>query len=147
MIKRRHIATVVMSVGVLGKLNAAGAYAALPENATRASLSATAPAPPAEQQFDGPVGHLKLSPGSPQPAFNVAYGDDGGDDGHHHRVVPLAPLTPLTPARPVHPGHMVTTAMTGMTDMTTDKGIGLQRGRTGSICPRIELGGGHERGS
>lgn len=99
MIKRRHIATVVMSVGVLGKLNAAGAYAALPENAMRESLSTTAPAPPAEQEFDGPVGRLKLTPGSPQPALNIAYGDDGGDDGRHHR------RRPSRPSRPVHHGH------------------------------------------
>jgi hypothetical protein len=42
---------------------------------------------------------------------------------------------------------MVTMAMMGMTGMTTDKGIGLQRGRTGSICSRIELRGSRERGS
>jgi hypothetical protein len=93
MIKRRHIATVVMSVGVLGKLDAAGAYAALPENAMRESLSTTALAAPAEPQFDGPIGRLKLTPGSPQPAFDIASGDDRGDDGRHHR------------RRTVHHGH------------------------------------------
>jgi hypothetical protein len=103
MIKRRHIATVVLSVGVLGKLNAAGAYAALPENAMRESLSTTARAPPAEQEFDGPIGHLNLTPGSPQPAVNIAYGDDRGDDDErYHR---RHPSRPSHRSRPVHHGH------------------------------------------
>jgi hypothetical protein len=91
MIKRRYVATVVMSVGVLGKLDAAAAYAALPENA-RESLSTTPPASSVEQEFHGPIGRLNLTPGSPHPAVNMADGDDRGDDngddgndGQHHR--------------------------------------------------------------
>jgi hypothetical protein len=98
MIKRRYVATIVMSVGVLGKLNAAGAHAALPANAVSELLSTMGGAPSAEQEFHGPIGRLNVTPATPQPALNMADGDDKGDDGddgddngdnddngHHHR--------------------------------------------------------------
>jgi hypothetical protein len=56
-------------------------------------------------------------------------------------------ITDVAPVAPVAPFTMVTMVTMAMTGMTTDKGRGLQRGRTGSICRRTELGGSRERGS
>jgi hypothetical protein len=82
MIKRRYLATVVVSMGVLGKLDAAGAY---PENTPSGSPSIAA----GPQALNGSIGPLTSDTSSSQPPPNMAdgddNGDDNGDDGHHHR--------------------------------------------------------------